>query len=132
MCAKVLLLNPPSKHGVAVVRDTLYGCWCKGRANYMWPPLGLLYVGATLRKYGHEPVLLDSAALRHSVEDAVKKAVKEKPDYVVVNTATITFSNDAGVVKKLKEELPETGSIFLARTWESCRRSPLRRKEWTT
>ena len=32
--AKIVLLNPPTRNGIAVVRDTFYGCWCKGRADY--------------------------------------------------------------------------------------------------
>jgi radical SAM superfamily enzyme YgiQ (UPF0313 family) len=110
---KVLLLNPPSKHGVAVVRDTLYGCWCKGRANYMWPPLGLAQIGAVLEKAGFEVKLLDAMALKYTFPLTLNKVRRMNLDYVVVNTATITFSQDIELIKQIKKMLPNIKCILI-------------------
>jgi radical SAM superfamily enzyme YgiQ (UPF0313 family) len=111
--AKVLLLNPPSKHGVAVVRDTLYGCWCKGRASYMWPPLGLAQIAAIIEKAGISCSLLDSMALRHSHKTCIEEIEKVAPKYIIVSTATITFSSDVELLKEVKKKLKGVRVIML-------------------
>ena len=111
--AKVLLLNPPSKHGVAVVRDTFYGCWCKGRAGYNWPPLSLAILGAVLKESDFNVSLLDASGLKWDYEKTISEVGKENPDYIVVNSATITFSSDVEVVRKIKGIIPDVKVIFL-------------------
>ncbi len=108
-----LFLNPPSKHGIAVVRDTLYGCWCKGRAKYMWPPLGLAMLAAVVEKAGIDVALLDSMALGQRPDDSLKEILKLKPKYIIVSSATITFSNDVELLKKVKSQLKDTKIIMI-------------------
>jgi len=108
-----VLLNPPTRNGIAVVRDTFYGCWCKGRADYNWPPINLATVGATLKKEGYPVSLVDGMAMKWDVSQTVDNVVKEKPDYIIVCTATITFSSDVYVVKEVKKALPDTKVIFI-------------------
>jgi len=71
----------------------------------MWPPLGLAYIGAVLEEAGMKVKLLDAAALRMPIEETVKKTIKASPDYIIVNTATITFSSDMEVAKAAKKAL---------------------------
>ena len=113
MSIKILLLNPPSKHGIAVIRDTLYGCWCKGRANYMWPPLGLVQIGAILEEASFDVSLIDAMALKYTFPLTTDKVKDINPNYIIVNTATITFSQDMELVKQIKKQLPELKSILI-------------------
>jgi radical SAM superfamily enzyme YgiQ (UPF0313 family) len=126
---KILLLNPSSKYGVAVVRDTLYGCWCKGRASYMWPPLGLAYIGANLEQIGLKPELFDALALGVKYNEMKSEIEKKKPDIVIMNTATITFSEDLGVVKSIKESFPDTKIILVGTHVTAMPRMCLKEKE---
>jgi len=95
----VILVNPPSRYAGKVVRDTLYGCWCKGRANYVWPPTGLMYLAAILEKDGYKVGIFDSQVEEYfDISDF-------NSEYVVINTATITFAEDLEFIKMLKENL---------------------------
>jgi radical SAM superfamily enzyme YgiQ (UPF0313 family) len=109
---KVLLLNPPTKHGTAIVRDNLYGCWCRGKANYMWPPIILAGIGSILKQAGMDVVLLDAMAEKINF-DKTRERVKEiNPDYVILYTATDSFANDIEIVGLFKKDLPNLKSIF--------------------
>lgn len=109
---KVLFLNPPSKHGVAVVRDTLYGCWCKGRANYLWPPTMLAQLGAIVEEAGFDVFLIDAMAQKLFSDEIKQKILEIKPKYVIINTATITFSGDVEIIKAVKESFPDLKVVF--------------------
>jgi radical SAM superfamily enzyme YgiQ (UPF0313 family) len=109
---KVLLLNPPTKHGTAIVRDNLYGCWCRGKANYIWPPIILAGIGSVLKEAGMEVVILDAMAEKINFDTTREKVRKINPDYVLLNTATDSFANDIEIVGLLKQDLPDLKSIF--------------------
>ncbi|MFH1444916.1 MAG: radical SAM protein [Nanoarchaeota archaeon] len=110
---KVLLLNPSSQYSEAVVRDTLYGCWCKGRANYMWPPMGLAYIAAVLEESGFKPDIFDALALGVNYNDMQKEVEQKKPDIIIINTATITFGEDLVTLEKIKEAVPNVKTVML-------------------
>ena len=100
----VLVLNPPSKVAHNVVRDLLYGCWCKGKriGGIKFPLLSLLYVATVLKNSGHLVKLLDAGGERKTI-----KEIKEKAgDYqiVIISTSTMTFNEDAQVLEELKQE----------------------------
>src|SRR3989338_6817004 len=61
---KVLVLSPPTSATQNVVRDLIYGCWCKGKriAGAKSPPTNLLYVATMLKQQGHDVRLLDATA----------------------------------------------------------------------
>ena len=107
----IVLLNPPSRQGTKVVRDTFYGCWCKGRANYNWPPTALAVVGATLKEVG-EVKLIDAMGLGFDFDKIVQDVAALKPKYVCVSTATITFSSDVDCIKEIKKRYPDLNVIF--------------------
>ena len=61
---RVLVLNPSSRVTKNVVRDVLYGCWCKGKriGGGTVPPFALLEVATVLRNDGNDVVFLDAQA----------------------------------------------------------------------
>jgi radical SAM superfamily enzyme YgiQ (UPF0313 family) len=99
---KTLLLIPPLLE-VNVVRDVLYGCWCKGKriGGATVPPLVLLSVATVLKKDGNEVRLLDAPAEKKSLDD-VKKIVEEF-DVVLMLTSSMTFNEDTQVLEELKK-----------------------------
>ncbi len=101
---KILVLNPPSKVTKNVVRDLLYGCWCKGKriGGIKFPPTSLLYVATVLKENGHLVKLLDAGGERKSISE-VKKEIRDY-QVVVISTATMTFNEDAQVLAELKRE----------------------------
>jgi radical SAM superfamily enzyme YgiQ (UPF0313 family) len=110
---KIVLLNPPSKHAEAIVRDTLYGCWCKGRASYMWPPLGLAYIGGVLDEDGHDLELIDGPAEGKSFEGVVREIDRISPEIVILNTATITFGEDLELTGLIKDAVTGVKTVHV-------------------
>ena len=105
---KVLVLSPPTESTTNVVRDLIYGCWCKGKriAGAKSPPTNLLYVATILKQQGHDVRLLDATA-EFKTAQYVKKIISEF-DAVIESTSTMTFREDAdflGVLKKLNPSL---------------------------
>jgi len=104
---KVVVLNPPSRYAKNVVRDVLYGCWCKGRriASARYPPLSLLYIATVLKEEGHKVEFLDSQIGDKKLDDIKEKIKKKKPEVIVVSTSTMTYNEDAETLKEIKEEI---------------------------
>lgn len=101
---RILVLNPPSKIVKNVVRDVLYGCWCKGKriGGLKFPPISLLYIATVLKESGHLVKLLDAGGERKPISE-VKKEI-ENYQVVVISTSTMTFNEDAQVLAELKKE----------------------------
>jgi radical SAM superfamily enzyme YgiQ (UPF0313 family) len=103
---KTLLLNPMTSQAGNVVRDVLYGCWCKGNriGGGTVPPFNLLILTTILRREGLEADFLDAQALQLSSEAMVGRLV----DYglVVMSTSTMSFTEDANYLKHLKDACP--------------------------
>lgn len=106
----VLLLIPPFKENV--VRDVLYGCWCKGKriGGATVPPLVLLSVATVLKKDNHNVKILDAPSEDKTLED-IKQTVKDY-DILLLLTSTMTFSEDAKILKTLKEANPNIKTII--------------------
>jgi len=102
---KVMLLNPPSKYAKNVVRDLIYGCWCKGKriASASFPPTSLLLLSAVLKKEGHDVILLDSQAERKDLKEVKKDVKKKNPEILVIPTSTMSFNEDVETLKKIKK-----------------------------
>jgi len=101
---KVLVLNPPSKYSKNVVRDALWGCWCKGKriAGTSVPPINQVLTATLLQKEGHNAKFLDALGLQMTIEDVGR----DINDYqaVIVQTSTMTFKEDAQVLLDLKSK----------------------------
>jgi anaerobic magnesium-protoporphyrin IX monomethyl ester cyclase len=111
---RVMLLNPPSKHSKNVVRDLVYGCWCKGKriASAKFPPLGLLYIAAVLEKNGHDVILLDSQAEDKGMEDVKKIIMNKQPEVIVSLTSTMSFLEDCNTFREIKENVDVTTILY--------------------
>ncbi len=104
---KVLILNPMTQQTGNVVRDVLYGCWCKGNriGGATVPPFNLLVLTRILRDSGFKADFKDAQAEQSDIE-AIKKEVHDY-NVVVVLTSTMTFVEDANYLSSLKQIHPE-------------------------
>ena len=109
---KVVMLSPPSEYGDAVVRDTLYGCWCKGRVKYMWPPIGLALFASVLEEKGHEVRIIDAPAEGKKLGEIIKNIQSFSANAVLVNTETLTFAEDIQILEGIKSELKDIKVIL--------------------
>jgi radical SAM superfamily enzyme YgiQ (UPF0313 family) len=103
---KTLLLNPMTNQAGNVVRDVLYGCWCKGNriGGGTVPPFNLLVLTALLRREGLAADFLDAQALQLGAEAVMGRLA----DYglVVMSTSTMSFAEDADYLARLKSARP--------------------------
>ena len=103
---KVLVLNPASSSFPNVVRDQIFGCWCKGKeiGGMQMPPLSLLYVATILQKAGHDVVFIDGAAERERFFDLLEHGCDA--DVVIASTSTMTVSEDAQNLRMIRRSGP--------------------------
>jgi radical SAM superfamily enzyme YgiQ (UPF0313 family) len=89
-----------------VVRDVLYGCWCKGKriGGGTVPPFNHLVLAALLRQEGFSADFLDAQA-EQIPPDRVADRMSEY-DFVVISTSTMSFIEDANYLSRLKEKNP--------------------------
>ncbi|MBS3164420.1 radical SAM protein [Candidatus Woesearchaeota archaeon] len=109
---KVLVLSPPTSATQNVVRDLIYGCWCKGKriAGAKSPPTNLLYVATMLKQQGHDVRLLDATA-EYKTAEYVKEIIPQY-DAVVESTSTMSFTEDADFLKELKAINPRLTTMM--------------------
>jgi len=109
---KILILNPPSKSTKNLLRDLIYGCWCKGKriGGAKAPPLSLLTIATFLKQEGHKVKLLDALAEQKSF-NFVKKIINHF-DLVITSTSTMSFREDALVLFELKKINPALKTIM--------------------
>jgi anaerobic magnesium-protoporphyrin IX monomethyl ester cyclase len=98
---KVLVLNPASSSSPNVVRDQIFGCWCKGKeiGGMQMPPLSLLYVATVLQNAGHDVVFIDGAAERQRFFHLLEHGCNA--DVIIASTSTMTVSEDADNLAKI-------------------------------
>lgn len=103
---KTLVLNPASRFTKNVVRDVLYGCWCKGKriGGGTVPPFNLLFVASLLQREGFEVTFLDAMAEQLPFEDQLNLA--PEVELVVCSTATMAFNEDADTLLEFKKRNP--------------------------
>ncbi|MBM3253799.1 MAG: radical SAM protein [Candidatus Omnitrophica bacterium] len=108
---KVLVLNPISRLSKNVVRDVLYGCWCKGKriGGATVPPFGLLMVATVLKKDGNDVIFLDAQAEQLDVEK-IKICAKDF-NVVIIATSTMSYREDAEVLSELKTANPNLKTV---------------------
>lgn len=103
---KVLVLVPPSPYTKNVLRDSIYGCWCKGKriGGATTPPHPLVLIATVLDKTGVPARVVDTPVLGWDMDD-LRREVREF-DVIVTNSSVMTFNEDAEVVRLLKEAHP--------------------------
>jgi anaerobic magnesium-protoporphyrin IX monomethyl ester cyclase len=77
--------------------------------NNIFPPLGILYVGAVLRNAGHEVQILDRDPRRRA--DTVADMVAFRPDVVGLSFMTMTYDRAVDVARQLRDRLPRAHLI---------------------
>ena len=88
---KVLLSTPP------------------GKTTELWPPLGLLYLAASLKARGHSDVhVLDAFCRNLTGDDLAQRVTDEAPDVFGINCSTHTFLDAIEALRKVHESRPET------------------------
>jgi len=109
---KVLVLNPGSAQTKNIVRDLIYGCWCKGKriGGMKSPPLNLLYVATILKENGHRVKFLD--ALAEATPFSKQIRIAKASDVVIINTSTMTFREDVKILSKFKLANPKIKCII--------------------
>jgi anaerobic magnesium-protoporphyrin IX monomethyl ester cyclase len=120
--SSVVLVNPP------------YSFWAPEK-NYLrpfignLPSLGLLSLGAVLRKAGYRVKIVESASLGLSFSGTVDEILREKPEYVGLSCTTASVENAAKIARAVKEKSPATlvlvgGPHITALPAETFRRFP--------
>jgi len=102
----ILVVNPGSRFTKNVVRDVLYGCWCKGKriGGGTVPPFALLQVATILKNEGHNVIFLDAQAEQRPYEKVLELA--GSLDLVVTSTSTMSYVEDADYLQGFKKKNP--------------------------
>ncbi len=110
---RLLFLNPPSLTTENVVRDSIYGCWCKGKrvGGAMTPPHPLLILATLLRDQGHEVRIIDALAEQGMTMARLERQVGEF-DMLILLTSVMTFSEDKQILAILKRANPYIKTVI--------------------
>lgn len=101
---RILILNPGSKFTKNVIRDVVYGCWCKGRriGGAKIPPFTLMQVASILDKdSGNQVKFIDASGEGIDIIE-IKRAISNY-DIAIISTSTMSFSEDANYLLQLKK-----------------------------
>lgn len=100
---KILVLSPAIEGIKNVIRDLLYGCWCRGKriGGAQMPPLNLLSVATVLKESGHEVEFVDAGIDYDSYEKVQKRLINFGA--VVLLSSTHSFGMDMETLRELKE-----------------------------
>jgi radical SAM superfamily enzyme YgiQ (UPF0313 family) len=121
---RVLILNPPGEF----IRDVLYGCGHERKfIKYLWPPISLAYIASVLRNL-HEIKILDFQAMGYSLEKAIDEIKNINPDFLIMNTNTLTFKSDLAFLSTIKHELSVKTIIYGSHA-TACPEESLKNKE---
>lgn len=110
--AKILILNPMTAVSRNVVRDVVYGCWCKGKriGGGTVPPFNLLVLTSILEKNGFDSDFIDAQA--EQIVPARMKSTIGKYAVVVISTSTMSFKEDADYLLELKRANPGLKTVI--------------------
>lgn len=99
---RIVVLNPPTTKASNVARDSIYGCWCKGKrlGGTTNPPHPLILIGTILKDNGNIVSVVDAPMQRLNCKDMEIRA--QNIDIVVVNSSVMTFGEDADVLLRMK------------------------------
>ncbi len=81
------------------------------------PPVDMMSLSAIAKKRGYETKFKDYSLNNESVYDFIRDLRDFKPDFLVINVASITIDKDLSILKEAKELLEETivivkGAVF--------------------
>ncbi len=104
--SKIVVVNPMTTRTKNVVRDVVYGCWCKGKriGGATVPPFVLLQIASCLKAAGFEVVFLDAQAEQRAVTDYAD--LLAGVDLVILSTSTMSFTDDVEYIREVKRLAP--------------------------
>jgi anaerobic magnesium-protoporphyrin IX monomethyl ester cyclase len=95
------------KKFVLVVIPTMENAYHRFRDFASCPiPVGLVSIGGMLEREGYEVEIIDGDAERLSLEEALKRTIASRPDYVGSTTMTATMDPTENFYRALKSRLP--------------------------
>lgn len=79
-----------------------------GKTTELWPPLGLLYIAASVRTQRKDEIkVIDAFCENLTPEDLTARVLKENPDVFGINCSTHTFLDAISMLKVLKDMKPD-------------------------
>ncbi len=104
---KILVVNPLTLRTKNVIRDVVYGCWCKGKriGGASVPPFALLQVASSLKASGFDVVFLDAQAEQLTVDDYADKLKGVR--LMILSTSTMSFTDDVEYIYQIKSHVPD-------------------------
>lgn len=101
---KILLIQPPQ------TMKEIYG-----KLGVIAPsqtPIGILSIGAVLKKQGHRVEIIDCQAEGLDHEELFLRIVTSKPDIIGVTSTTVSFNSAKHLLARVKEEFPRVTTLF--------------------
>lgn len=99
--SRVLLIEPPTEGNFSNLR--VLGSIGTKKANILWPPYDLLFIGGLLKKNDIDFKIIDADNLRYSFSHVKEIIRKEKPELVVFMTTAPSMINDVQTARIAKE-----------------------------
>jgi len=97
---KILLISPPKIKTLSTDIPPIFE-----EIPQCYPPLGLMYIAAYLKKYfRHDVEILDAQILKMSYEELKQEIRTKSPDVVGITTTTYTLPDVIETAKIVKEE----------------------------
>lgn len=95
---KVLLISPSWGNLFGSYRNV-------ARLAVLYPPLGLCYLSASLRRKGHDVDIIDMEAESLSVKETLKRALQYYPDILGITSVSPLIGRAETVAQNLKKTL---------------------------
>lgn len=97
---KLLLVAPPWLHIYADYREAAkLGC--------VSPPLGLMYLGASVERAGHQCRIVDMESMQVGPDRLLEIIAEYQPDLIGITATTPVYANACDLAVFLKEKRPE-------------------------
>lgn len=98
----VLILNPPRRDGVVMVKEgrcmQRKDAWC-----YVMSPITMVTMATMLRGDGHNVLVIDAGVELNDFGRLFERVKKFRPDVALINTSTPTIDDDVHAARSLKE-----------------------------
>lgn len=116
---KVLLLNPPGRDGLAMVKEGR--CMQRREAwGYVMAPVTMVTIATLLRDQGHEVRVMDCPARGQALDGMLEEAVRFGPGLVLLNTSTPSIDDDLHAAGLVKERLGAPVRVGIYGIHPSC------------
>ncbi len=91
----------------------IYGRYrAAAKVGVVYPPLGLMYLAASLEQDGHDVKIIDTEVENLSKPEIVKKVVSENPDIVGITSTTPIHHKSIELIKAIKQANPSIKTIM--------------------